>query len=70
MKEEATTANAAAATEIEPIRAKIMSRVDTESKADRQNIAQQVVIGAKEGNATGTNKHVGTVEEQTFVGKG
>ena len=39
-KEEAATANAAAATDADPILAKITLRVDAKSEADRQNIAQ------------------------------
>ena len=39
-KEEAATANAAAASGAEPTVAKITVRVDAESETDRQNIAQ------------------------------
>ena len=59
-KEEAATANAAAASGAEPAVAKITARVDAESEADRQNIARQAAIGAKEGTAAGISKHVGT----------
>ena len=59
-KEEAATANAAAATDADPILAKITLRVDAKSEADRQNIAQQAAIGAKEDTVAGISKHVGT----------
>ena len=59
-KEEAATANAAAAAGAGPILAKITARVDAESKADRQNIARQAAIGTKEGTAAGISKHIGT----------
>ena len=60
LKEETATAHAAAASGAEPILAKITARVDTESKANYQNIARQAGIRAKEGTAAGISKHVGT----------
>ena len=51
-KEEAATANVAAAAGAEPTLAKITVRVDAENEADRQNIAQQAAIGAKGGTVT------------------
>ena len=59
-KEEAATINAAAAAGATPVTPKITTRVDAESEADRQNIARQAAIGAKEGTAAGISKHVGT----------
>ena len=59
-REEAATANAAAAGHAETILAKITTRVDAKSKADHQNIARQAAIGAKESTAAGISKHVGT----------
>ena len=58
-REEAETANEEAASSAATIVAKITTRVDAESKADRQNIARQATIGAKEGTAAGISKHVG-----------
>ena len=60
LKEEAAVINAAAATDVTPVTPKIMTRVDAKSEADHQTIARQAAIGAKEGTATGTSKHVGT----------
>ena len=43
-----------------PVLARITARVNTEDKADRQNIAQQAAIGVNEGTTAGISKHVGT----------
>ena len=59
-REEAKTANEEAADSATTILAKITTRVDAEIEADRQNIARQVTIGAKEGTAARISKHVGT----------
>ena len=50
----------AAAAGADPILTKITVRVDAESEADRQNIAQWVAIAAKEGTGAEISKHVGT----------
>ena len=60
LKEEAVTANTAAVAGAELILAKITTRVDAASEADRQNTAQQVTIEAKGGTAAGISKHVDT----------
>ena len=59
-REEAETANEEAVDSAATILAKITTRVDAESEADRQNTARQAAIGAKEGTAAGISKHVGT----------
>ena len=59
-QEEAVAANTATAAGAPTILVKITTRIDAKSKADRQNIARQVAIGAKEDTATGISKHVGT----------
>ena len=53
-------ANKEAAAGAELILAKIMARVDAKSEANRQNIARQTTIRAKESTAAKISKHVGT----------
>ena len=69
LREEAETANEEAADSAATILAKITTRVDVESEADRQNIARQAAIGAKEGTAAGISKHVGTDVTDSFLCK-
>ena len=59
-KEEVETANTAKSLDATTIVAKITPRVDAKSEADRQNIARQATIGAKEGTAKGISKHLGS----------
>ena len=57
LKEEAVTINIDAAKCSTLVTPKVTRRADTESKADRQNIARQAAIGAKKDTATGISKH-------------
>ena len=59
-REEAESANVEAVNGVATIFAEITTHVDAENEVDRQNIARQAAIGAKEGTAAGISKHVGT----------